>query len=481
MVTTNSGLLVGGEWRHPGGRARSEVRNPATGDVLGAVAVASSDDVDDAVRAARAAAPSLAAMNEFERAEALHRVADLLDRDAGALARQLTDESGKPHRAEAVDELAESAEIFRLAAEEVKRLGGEVMPSIESSKRVFTHRRPVGVVVLITPFNFPMNIPAELLAASLAGGNPTILKPSERTPWSAAALGQVVTDAGFPAGSVGVLHGGREVGAALVGHRGVDAIGFVGSHGAAEAIVRTAGLKRTLLEASGNGPQIVLDDADVEGAARAAVYGAYFVAGQCCVATERLLVQRRLHDELLEALVDAARDAVLGDPTDDATTLGPLNNELVGAQVARHVDDAVARGGRLLRGGRPDDTFPTPLYWPLTIIDGVERDFLAFREETFGPVLPITTFDDDDEAVSMANDSELGLQAAVFTRDLGRAFRFVDDLRTGTVLVNESTCFWEQHPPFGGAAGTRTGWGRIGGKFTLHDLTDLRAAVIDVG
>ncbi len=473
-------LFIGGSWRPSRSGTRFDVVDPATGRAVASVAEAAGGDVPDAVAAARAAVPAMAALTEFERAELLHRAADLLVDRAEPLARQLTAESGKPLAAEATDELAEVADVFRLAAEEVKRLETHVMPSIEAGKRVFTHRKPVGVYALITPFNFPMNIPAELLAAALAGGNAAILKPSEQTPLSGAALVEACHDAGFPAGAVGVVQGGRAVGEALVTHDGVDGIAFVGSHQAAEHIVRSAGLKRTMIEASGNGPQIVLDDADVERAAAAAVYGASFVAGQCCVATERLLVQESLHDELVEAVVAACADAVLGDPFDPTTTYGPVNNEAVAAKMDAHIADGVARGARVVLGGARAPGHPTDLFWPLTVVDGVTTDCLLFREESFGPVIPITTFATDDEAIALANDSHLGLQAAVFTRSLSRAYRFIDQLRTGTVLINESTNFWEQHPPFGGAAGTRTGWGRIGGKHTLVEMTDLRTAVIDV-
>jgi succinate-semialdehyde dehydrogenase/glutarate-semialdehyde dehydrogenase len=265
-----------------------------------------------------------------------------------------------------------------------------------------------------------------------------------------------------------------------VSHPGVDAIAFVGSQGTGEAIVRAAGLKRTLIEASGNGPQIVLDDALLPAAAEAAVYGAAFASGQCCVATERLLVHEAVHDELVELLLAEAKKVRLGHPLDETTTMGPLNNAAVASKMDSHVADAHARGVDVLLGGARAPGYPTDLYYELTVADRVPSDALMFREESFGPVLPVTTFTDDDEALRLANDSDLGLQAAVFTSSLKRAFRFVHGLRAGSIVVNDTTDFWEPHPPFGGASGTRTGWGRIGGKYTLLDMTDLRTAVIDV-
>lgn len=471
--------LIGGRRRPGRGALPLTVVEPATGEVFAEIDSASPADVDDAVGVANGAAEEMERLSFFERADLLWAAADRLEADAGSLAEQLARESGKPLGAEAVDELAESAGIFRLAAEEIKRLETHVLPSVDPNKRVFTHRKPNGVYALITPWNFPMNIPAELLAAALAAGNPAVIKPSENAPLSALALAEAVAGAGFPPGAVSVVMGLSDVGQALAAHPGVHGIGFVGSQATAAAIVASAGMKRTIIEASGNGPQVVFDDADLEAAADAAVFGAHFVAGQCCVATERLLVHDSVHDELVGLLVDRAAAVTLGDPLDDATLMGPLNNEVVASRMDAHVVDAEARGARILLGGRREPDRPTGLYYEMTVIDDVTPGMDVFRHETFGPVIPVTRFSSDDEAFALANDSDLGLQASVFTSSLSRAYRAVDELRTGTVLINEGTAFWEQHPPFGGASRTGTGWGRIGGKYTILDMTDLRTAIID--
>ncbi len=473
--------LIGGQRRPGRGVEPMAVVEPATGEVLTEIDTASLADVDDAVAAANEAAPELERLSFFERADLLWATAERLEAGAAPLAEQLARESGKALAAEAVDELAEAADIFRLAAEEIKRLETHVLPSVDPRKRVFTHRKPNGVYALVTPWNFPMNIPAELLAAALAAGNPAVIKPSENAPLSALALAEAVAGAGFPAGAVSVVMGRSDVGEALVSHAGVHGVGFVGSQATAAVIVAAAGMKRTIIEASGNGPQVVFDDADLEAAADAAVFGAHFVSGQCCVATERLLVHDSVHDELVDLLVDRAAAVTLGDPLDDATLMGPLNNEVVAARMDAHVAGASAQGARVLLGGRREPDRPTGLFYEMTVIDGVTPAMDVFRQETFGPVIPVTCFGSDDEAFALANDSDLGLQASVFTASLARAYRAVDELRTGTVLVNEGTAFWEQHPPFGGASRTGTGWGRIGGKYTILDMTDLRTAIIDAG
>jgi len=468
-------LYIGGAWTDGEATERINVTSPVTGESLGSVPVATSADIDAAVAAAREGQRALEVMTVYERAELLHRAADLIEQRIDELARELTVEQGKPLATEAHEEIEETAGNFRMAAEDVKRMDTRVIPSEARGKMVFTFRKPNGVFAVITPWNFPIMIPSELVAPALAAGNAVILKPSEFTPLIGHRLVEICEQAGFPTGSVNLVFGGRETGEALVTHPGVDAIAFVGSHTTGEAIVRAAGLKRTLIEASGNGPQLVLDDANLAHAAAAAVEGAAFLAGQVCVATERVLVDARVHDEFLELVLKATGDVVLGDPLEATTTMGPLNNEPTAAKMDRHVADARERGAQVLVGGGRASGFPTELYYDVTVVDGVGTDALLFREESFGPVLPITTFSSDDEAIALANDTHLGLQAAVFTSSLKRAFRFITEVRSGSVQVNESTGYWESRPPFGGAAGTKTGWGRI----MLEDFTDLRTATVD--
>jgi acyl-CoA reductase-like NAD-dependent aldehyde dehydrogenase len=455
--------------------ASIQVTSPATGEELGEVAITSPAEIDAVVRAAREAQPLLEEMTVHERAAVLHRAADIVEERLDELALALALEQGKPLRTEATEEIEETAGNLRMAAEDVKRMDTAVIPSERRGKVVFTFRKPNGVFAMITPWNFPLMIPSELVAPALATGNSVILKPSEFTPLSGHRLVEILEEAGLPTGSIGIVHGAREAGETLVTHPGVDAIGFVGSHGTGEAVVRAAGMKRTLIEASGNGPQIVLADADLGAAAAAAVEGAAYLAGQVCVATERVLVEERAHDEFVDLVLARAGEVVLGHPLDEATTMGPLNNEPVAAKMDRHMADADANGAHVLAGGRRAEGFPTDLYYEMTVVDAVRPETLLFREESFGPVLPITTFRTDDEAIALANDSHLGLQAAVFTSSLRRAFRFVYEIRAGNIQVNETTGYWEGRPPFGGAAGTKTGWGRI----QLEDFTDLRTATID--
>jgi acyl-CoA reductase-like NAD-dependent aldehyde dehydrogenase len=479
-TTHDARLYIGGGYTDGTGEGTIAVTSPVTGEHLADLPVPSQGDIDRAVSAARSAFEDYRHWSVYERADLCHRIAHLIEERADELARLTTIEQGKPLEAEARDDVADSAELFAVSAEDAKRLYGDVIPSAERNKRMITFRQPVGVWAGVTPWNFPLMIMSEFLAPAIATGNAIVCKPPDLTPLACLALGEILTEAGVPEGLVSIIPGGGPTGEALVTHPGVDAIGFVGSSATGERIVRAAGLKRVILEASGNGPVVVLADADLSKAAEAAVYGAYWNAGQVCCATERVLVEAAAHDDFLAEVEKAADAAVLGDPFEAATTLGPLNNEPTAAKMDRHIADAVERGAEVVVGGGRADGFPTDLYYRLTVLQGVTREMQVATEESFGPIVPVMRVADDDEILRVANADPLGLQAAVFTSSLSRAFRFAEQLQVGSVIVNDSTDYFENAMPFGGAGGTRTGWGRVGGLFQLADMTDVRCAIFSL-
>jgi succinate-semialdehyde dehydrogenase/glutarate-semialdehyde dehydrogenase len=470
-------LYIGGEWTEGTGDAVHELISPVTGEHIATVPMASAADIDRAVAAARAAQDEYRHWSAFERAELLHRIADAVQENVEEIARIQTLEQGKPYHAESLDDIAEANQYFLNSAEDVKRLEGRVIPTTDRNKRMFTFNRPVGVWAAITPWNFPVTIPLEYLGPGLATGNAVIVKPPELTSWAILELAAAFDAAGVPKGLVSIIPGGAQIGERLVTHSGVDGIGFTGSSETGRRIISQMGIKRSIMEMSGNGPTIVTDDANVEAAAELAVYGAYFNAGQVCCATERVIVVDSVHDEFVERAVKASADVRLGDPFDENTNMGPLNNEPTAAKMDRHLADAAELGASILTGGARAAGFPTDLYYEFTVIDDVPEQALVSREESFGPVLPILSAADDEEAVAVANRSHLGLQAAVFTSSLQRAFWYADRVRSGTVVINDSTDFWETFQPFGGAAGTDTGWGRG----SLEEFTDPQTVVIDLG
>ena len=483
MATTVRTLqnFVGGDWVESTGTNVRQIVSPVTGETLAEVPDASPEDVDRAARAAREAQPGWAALSAWDRAAVCHAIADLIDERREDMARELTLEQGKPFTAEAIPDIEETAENFRIAAEDVKRMETAIIPSQDVNKRILTFRKPNGVYGCITPWNFPTLIPVELIAPGIAAGNTIVIKPSEWTPIAMATFMQAMADAGLPEGVVNVVYGGGETGEALVTNDNIDCIGFIGSHTTAAKIVRAAGLKRSLIEASGNGPVIVCADADLERAAKGAVFGGFFCAGQVCCATERVLVHQSVHADFLAAVIKEAEGWKLGDPYDDDTLVGPMNNEPTAQKMDRHLEDALQKGAEIVVGGGRDDGHPTSLYYQPTVVSGVGLDTLINRDETFGPIVPLIEVADDDAALKAANDSHLGLQAAVYTKSLKRAFTYLDNLQVGNVVVNDSTDYWEAHEPFGGASGTQTGWGRIGGRYTMLDMTDLKTVVLDVG
>ncbi len=473
-------MFVDGAWIPARSQATTEATSPATGETLGRVPEGDRDDARAAIAAARSAAGAWARLTAFERAALLHRVGDVIEARRDELARTLTLDQGKPLRAEAYDEVDELVAYWRMAAEDGKRLGGLLPNSSSPGKRALLIRRPRGVVGVITPWNWPYTMPAELIAPALASGNTVVWTPAPSTSVAAIALAACVAEADLPPGVLNLVTGpGPVVGDEIARNPGTDAVAFIGSTATGRLVAAAAAGKATLLEMGGNGPVVVLDDADLDRAVEGALAACFLCAGQSCTAGERLLVHEAVRAEFAGRLAAAVRSSVrLGDPFDDATTMGPLNNAGVAAKMDAHVADAVARGASILTGGRRDDSFKTDLYWPPTVLDGVPRDALVATEETFGPVAPIVGITSLDEAIELTNASRYGLLAAIYTADLSKGLAFADAARAGWVNINESSNYWESHLPFGGRSGSDSGLGRVGGAHPMEAFTELQTVII---
>ena len=471
-------ICVDGAWRE--GRAGSAPAvSPATGEAFASVAVASPADVDDAVAAAGAAGPAWAALSAFERAACCRAVAAAIEGRAGDLARALAEDQGKPLEAEARDEVSELAEYFRMAAEDAIRLAGGAPPSTSASRRVLTLRVPLGVVGVISPWNWPYTMGAELFAPAMAAGNTVVWVPAPTTSACCALLAEIITGAGVPAGVFSFLPGpGPVVGDAVAGHPGVRAVGFIGSVATGASVAARAAGKTQLLELGGNGPMVILEDADLGLATEAALEAAYLCAGQSCTAGERFLVHGAVRAEFVDRVVAATKDHIrLGDPFDPATTMGPLNNEPTAAKFDRHVAGALAAGARVCYGGGRAAGFPTALFAEPTVLDEVTPEMEIAREETFGPVLPVIEVGSAERALELTNASPYGLTAAVFTEDLERGLAFAERARAGWVNINASTNLWESHLPFGGRSGSVSGRGRVGGRYAMETFTEPKTIV----
>jgi acyl-CoA reductase-like NAD-dependent aldehyde dehydrogenase len=476
-VTTR--MLIDGEWCNAASGATAEATSPATGESLGPVAEGGREDARRAIAAANAAFPAWAARTGFERAELLHRVADACERRAGELARILTLDQGKPLKAEAEGEVGELIEFWRMAAEDGKRLTGTIPESAAPGRRVLLLRRPLGVLGLITPWNWPYTMPAEVLAPALACGNCVVWTPAPSTAVCSGALAECIAEADLPPGVFNMVLGpGPEVGDELAANPGTRAVAFTGSTETGLTVAKRAAGKAQLLEMGGNGPFVVMDDADLPAAAEAARVGAFLGAGQSCSAAERLLVHERVKDEFVELLAaQVASEVRLGDPLDDATTMGPVNNEPGAAKMDLHVADAVERGATVITGGSRAGNFPTGLYWQPTVLDDVPPDSIAVTQETFGPIAPVVPIGSLEQAIEQTNAQSYGLMAAIFTADLAAGMRYADSVQMGLVNINETTNYWEPHLPWGGRARSDSGIGRVGGAHPMDTLTELQTVL----
>jgi succinate-semialdehyde dehydrogenase/glutarate-semialdehyde dehydrogenase len=480
--TKDYSMYLAGEWTAGESEARMEATSPATGEQIGTVPEGTRADVERAIAAANEAWSGWANLSAFERAAAMIRIAEIIEERRDDLAQTLTLDQGKPLAAEAYDEVDELVAYFEMASADVTRLEGAMPPSVDADKRVMLYRVPRGVVGVISPWNWPYTMPAELIAPALACGNAVVWAPASSTSVCAVKLAECIVDAGLPSGLFNMITGpGSVVGDEVAANPGTQAVGFIGSIETGQKVAGRAAGKTLLLEMGGNGPMVILDDADLDAAAEASLTSAFLGAGQSCTAGERFLVHERVYDAYLEGLGGAIERGIkLGDPFDPITTLGPLNNEPTADKMDRHISDALEGGAELVSGGARAEGFPTDLYYRPTVLGKVTPEMRVSREETFGPIVPATVISDEEEAIRAVNSSPYGLLSAVFTRDLARGLRFAEAVRAGWVNINASSNHWESHLPFGGRAGSRSGVGRVGGRYAMETFTELKTVIVSL-
>jgi acyl-CoA reductase-like NAD-dependent aldehyde dehydrogenase len=454
-----------------------EVHNPATGELLGTVTGATAQEVEDVIAAAQDGRRAMAAMPAHARAALLMRVADGMAARKEELSRLLASENGKPIL-QTRAEVAAAIRIFRGFAEESKRLFGrqvplDAVPGLEAHL-AFTIREPLGVVAAIVPFNYPVELYAHKAAAALAAGNAVIVKPPEKCPLALVEIAGIVAAAGPPPAAHQVVNGGPQVAQALARSEGVQFISLTGSTAAGRAIAELAAhsLKRVHLELGGNDPLIVCADADVDKAAEAVVLGRLARGnGQICCAVKRVFVEADVYDEMADRLTEKAEALVVGDPLDERTEVGPLINESAARAVEAAVSESVDDGATLAAGGTRDGAFVTP-----AVLTGVHPGEPLVAQEVFGPVAPLVRVEGPDEVVGHANASPYGLQAAVFTSDIRRAFSLAKRLEVGGVVINGSSALRSENLSFGGVK--LTGNARESVHDTLLDMTEEKAIVV---
>jgi acyl-CoA reductase-like NAD-dependent aldehyde dehydrogenase len=476
-------MFIAGEWTGSQSGATFEATSPSTGEVIGTLPEGTREDVRRAVAAAADAFGTWSRLTAFDRARAMRRVAEAIDKRRDDLAHTLTRDQGKPMRAEAFDEVEELIAYFEMAAGDAVRIEGLIPPSVTEGNRVLVYRVPRGVAGVISPWNWPYTMPGEIVAPALASGNTVVLAPAPTTSVCAVALAEALAEADLPPGTFNLVTGpGAVVGDEVASNPGISSVGFIGSITTGHRVAERAAGKELLLEMGGNGPLVVLEDADLDAAVEATLTACFLNAGQSCTAGERVLVQQAAHDEYVSRLTAAIAERIrLGDPFDEETTMGPLNNAPVADKTERHVSDAAELGASIVTGGKRAPQFGSDLFFEATVVDGVTENMEIAREETFGPVVPVQAIRDENEAIALVDGSRYGLLSAIFTADIGRGLRFAERVRTGWVNVNEGTNYWESHLPFGGRAGSASGVGRVGGRFSMERLTELKTIVVHLG
>ncbi len=476
-------MLIGGDWVASRSGATFDATSPSTGEVIGSIPEGTRIDAQRAIAAANDAWPGWSALSAFDRAAAMRRIAVAIDERRDDLARTLALDQGKPLEAEARDEVEELIAYFDMAAADATRLEGLIPPSIDAEKRVFLYRVSRGVVGVISPWNWPYTMPGEIVAPALAAGNAVVLAPAPTTSVCAVKLAECIHAADLPPGTFNLVTGpGPVVGDEVAANPGTAAVGFIGSIATGHTVASRAAGKELLLEMGGNGPLVICEDADLDAAVEATLAACFLNAGQSCTAGERILVHEDVKDDYVGRLSKAIEERIrLGDPFDDTTTMGPVNNEPTADKTERHVTEAQERGATLVAGGHRAPAHGSALFFEATVLDGVTDEMEIAREETFGPVVPVSAIRSEQEAIDLVNGSPYGLLSAIFTKDLGRGLRFAEAVRTGWVNINEGTNYWESHLPFGGRAGSKSGVGRVGGRFSMERLTELKTIVVNLG
>ncbi len=467
--------LIGGEWR--GSDDVLEVRFPYDGSVVGAVSMASGTDMDDAMAAAVEGFEQTRVLPSYQRSEILETMGRLLRERFDEVVEAMILEGGKNHKT-AVGETARALETLKVSAEEARRIGGEVF-SIDwtaagANRQGFTRRSPIGTVLGITPFNYPVNLACHKIGPAIAAGNSIIIKPAEKTPLSSVILAEIVLESGYPPAAFSMINAWGPDSEMMALDPRVAMISFTGSAAVGWMLKSKAGQKKVTLELGGNAGVIVHNDADLADAAAQAAAGGFANAGQNCISVQRLLIQRDVFEDFADLFVDEVKALKVGDPRDPEVDIGPLITERDAERAEAWVREAQDAGASLLYGGERAGTMFPPM-----VMTETAPDMRVNCEEVFAPVVTLSSYDNWDEAVATVNDSPYGLQAGVFTNDVKRIMDAWERIDVGGLQVNGVSTFRVDHMPYGGIKAS--GYGREGIKYAIEDMTDLRLMVVNLG
>lgn len=465
-------MYLAGQWVDRA--TKIDVVNPFNGDIVDTVPRAGIEDIDTAIASAERGATIMAAMSGYERYEMLMRAVALMKERVGDLGRTITKEEGKII-SEGLGEAERAIQTMTASAEEAKRLAGEVVPldgaPTWTGQLGFTLRVPCGIVAAISPFNFPLNLVAHKVGPALAAGNAVVIKPASDTPLSALKLTEILVEAGVPTEAIQCVTGsGGSIGDALVSDARVRKVTFTGSRDVGEHICRTAGLKKVTMELGSNSPLIVMPDADIEKVVAGTVSSGFSNAGQVCISAQRILTNKDVYTDYLDALAEAVKGLNTGDPLDETVKMGPMVRQQDAERVHEWIDEAVSQGARAIVGGDYEGAVHAP-----TIVADVKPEMRISADELFGPAVAVTPFSDIDEAIAMANDSNYGLSAAIFTQNIDWAMKFAREVDSGNLMINSGPQWRADLMPYGGVKDS--GMGKEGPKYAVEEMTELKMVI----
>jgi glyceraldehyde-3-phosphate dehydrogenase (NADP+) len=467
-------FIVAGEWR--GSATTVEIRNPYDGSVVREVCQANAEDATEAVRAASDAFAHTRRLPAYERERILRAVSNEINESREEFAQLILSEAGKPIR-DARVEVGRAVSTFAIAAEEAKRIGGEVLPLDwtpgSENRSAIIRRFPVGAVLGITPFNFPLNLVAHKLAPAIASGNPIIIKPAPQTPLSALRLGEAVLRAGWPKEALSVLPCSNEIASQMVHDERIRKLTFTGSADVGWRLKGEVPHKKVTLELGGNAAVIIHNDADVESAVRRCVQGGFGYAGQSCISVQRIFLHEDIAEIFLDGFIAGVRELKVGDPLDERIDVGPMINLAAAERAEAWVSEAVKAGARVLAGGQREGSMFQP-----TILADVAANQKVSCEEVFAPVVVIERYVDFNEALKRVNDTRYGLQVGVWTNDYRRIFHAYEELEVGGVIINEVPTYRAEHMPYGGVKDS--GSGREGVRSAIEEMTEIRLLVLNL-
>jgi succinate-semialdehyde dehydrogenase/glutarate-semialdehyde dehydrogenase len=478
LTNVNTQLFIGGEWREASGGATLDIEDPSTGEAIASVADATPDDASAALDAACAVQGEWAAHPPRERGEILRRAYEALTAKADELALVMTLEMGKPI-AESKAEIAYASEFFRWFAEEAVRIEGRFATAPNGAGRLLTMRQPVGPCYFITPWNFPMAMGTRKIGPAIAAGCTMVVKPAQQTPLSMLALGEILEEAGLPAGVLNIVTSSKssDVSKPIIGDARLRKLSFTGSTEVGRKLIEQSAhnVLRVSMELGGNAPFLVFEDADVDAAVEGAVIAKMRNIGEACTAANRFHVAEKVQDEFTEKLAAQLADMPVGRGTEDDVKVGPLIDATQREKVKELVDDATSKGAEVVLGGTERDG--AGYFYDPTVLSGVPVEARLLKEEIFGPVAPVATFDEEEAAVAAANDTEYGLVAYVYTRDIKRAFRVCEALETGMIGLNQGLVS-NPAAPFGGVK--QSGFGREGGAEGIHEYLEVKYVAMNL-